>query len=78
MSRRLAQFWYQSNSVQFLLHNNITRRIVSPRKFVCRSDCSFQNTCDDLNIKFYKSYLRTVRVLFKKNQTGEKRRKKVG
>lgn len=44
ISLRLAQSWYQSNSLRFLTWQQCTLRIFFPRKFVCRSDCSFRST----------------------------------
>lgn len=55
ISRRFSQFWYQSNSVEFLLliWKN-TQHISFPRKSVCRNDYSFRNTFDFINMKRFK------------------------
>ena len=45
MSLRLAQFWYQSNSVQFLDDVDFTLHSVFPKRSVCHNGCSFKNTC---------------------------------
>lgn len=55
ISRRFSQFWYQSNSVEFLwlIHKN-TKHIFFPRKFVCRNDYFFRNTLNFINMKGFK------------------------
>ena len=44
ISLRFSQFWYQSNSVQFLYNRWRTQHTFSPKRSVCRNDYSFQNT----------------------------------
>ncbi len=47
MSRMFYQFWYQSNSVEFLcLRNEDTMHSASTKRFVYRSGCSFKSTFD--------------------------------